>query len=78
MARNLLVVDLLEDGDRLDILLDLGGDFKYYLESPQISAGKLFVPDVKSTLQFAPTKPWRMLPAEDFRGQVQALKRIDE
>lgn len=78
MVRNLQVVALLEDDDRLDILLDLGGDFKYHLEAPQISAGKLFVPEVKSTLQFAPQKPWRRLSIEDFNSKVRDLKRIDD
>ncbi len=78
MVPNLMVVALLEEDDRLDILLDLGGEFKYHLEAPQISAGKLFVPDVKSTLQFAPLKPWRRLAEEDYRRKVMALKRLDD
>ena len=78
MVRNLTVVALLEEDDRLDILLDLGGDFKYHLEAPQISAGKLFVPDVKSTLQFAPLKPWRRLSEEDFHRKVMTLKHLDD
>ena len=77
MVYNLLVVDLLEDNERLDILLDLGGDFKYYLEEPEISAGKLFVPDVKSTLQFAPRKPWAQLSVGAFNQAVEELHRID-
>lgn len=78
MVRNLLVVELLEDDDRLDVLLDLGGDFKYHLEAPRISAGKLFVPDAKSTLQFAPLKPWRRLSPEDYQNRVKTLKRLDD
>ena len=77
MAQNLMVIKLLEDDDRLDILLDLGGEFTFVLESPQISAGTLFVPDTTSTLQFAPRKPWRRLSAEDYRRRVAHLKRID-
>jgi hypothetical protein len=77
MVYNLQVVALLEDYDTLDILLDLGGDFKYYLSSPRINSGKLFSPDIKSTLQFAPQKPWEQLPAERFQEEVQKLKRID-
>ena len=77
MASNLLVIELLEENDTLDILLDLGGDFKYHLIAPQISSGKLFVPDVKSTLQFSPQQPWRQLSADLFTQEVSALKRID-
>ena len=77
MVQNLMVIELLEDDDRLDILLDLGGEFTYILETPQISAGKLFVPDARSTLQFAPLKPWRRLSVEDYRRRVDHLKRID-
>jgi hypothetical protein len=73
-----MVVALLEEDDRLDILLDLGSHFKYHLEAPQISAGKLFLPDVKSTLQFAPLKPWRRLAEEEYRRRVMALKRLDD
>lgn len=74
LVRNLTVVALLEDDDSLNILLDLGGDFKYHLEAPQISAGKLFVPDVKSMLQFSPRQPWRQLSVEEYGQKVKRLK----
>ena len=77
MVRNLMVVELLEDHDRLDILLDLGGDFKYQLHAPQVSGGKVFAPDVKSTLQFAPQEPWQQLSVEEFNAAVRSLNRID-
>lgn len=77
MVSNLLVIELLEENDTLDILLDLGGDFKYHLTAPQISSGKLFVPDVKSTLQFSPQQPWRQLSVDLFTKEVSALNRID-
>ena len=77
MVYNLMVVELLEENDALDILLDLGGEFKYHLQAPQISAGKIFVPDVKSTLQFAPQQPWSQLSVEAFVEKVGKLERID-
>ncbi len=77
LVLNLLVVELLEDTDELDILLDLGGDFKYRLAKPRISAGKVFAPDVRSTLQFSPAEPWEQISAADFEAQLIALKRID-
>ena len=77
MVNNLLVVALLEDDETLDILLDLGGEFKYYLKSPHISSGKFFSPEIKSTLQFTPQAPWQKLTADHFRKEIQKLKRID-
>ena len=77
MVYNLLVVELLEDDETLDLLLDLGGEFKYFLPAPKVSSGKFFTPDIKSTLQFAPQTPWQQLTAEKFREEVQELRRID-
>ena len=74
---NLLVVELLEESDALDVLLDLGGDFKYYLVDPRITAGKVFAADTKSTLQFAPSGPWEALSVKAFENRLAALKRID-
>ncbi len=77
LVYNLLVVELLEDGEDLDILLDLGGDFKYHLAQPHISAGKVFAADTKSTLQFTPAGPWDALDVEGFNTRLAGLKRID-
>lgn len=77
LVSNLLVVELLEDNDELDILLDLGGDFKYRLVQPRISGGKVFAADTKSTLQFSPIEPWTALSVKEFESQLAALKRID-
>ena len=74
---NLLVVELLEESTELDILLDLGGAFKYHLVQPRISAGKVFAADTKSTLQFAPAGPWEPLGEEAFNARLEALTRID-
>ena len=75
---NLLVVELLEETDELDILLDLGGDFKYRLGKPRISAGKVFAPNVKSTLQFSPVEPWEQVSIQEFDNQLNTLNRIDQ
>ena len=77
LVMNLLVVELLEDSDELDVLLDLGGAFKYYLAQPRISAGKVFSADTKSTLQFSPNEPWEQLDEETFNRRLAALQRID-
>lgn len=77
LVLNLLVVELLEDSDELDILLDLGGDFKYRLAQPRISAGKVFAADTKSSIQFTPIEPWQPLSIEEFQVQMAAIRRID-
>ena len=65
-VKNLLIVELLEESDRIDLLLDLGGDYKYLLENPVLKAGKVFAPGVISTVQFVPERPWRQIGADDF------------
>ncbi len=77
LVYNLLVVELLEESDELDILLDLGGPYKYRLGQPQISAGKVFAADTKSTLQFTPQGPWDTLDVEAFEKQLAGIKPID-
>ena len=71
---NILLVQLLEDHDDVDLILDLGGEFKYYLTSPDIGAGKVFSPDTQSSIQFSPTSPWRQMPDAEFDALVDQLK----
>jgi len=70
-VKNMLIVELLEENDRIDLLVDMGGEFKYRLENPVLKAGKVFTPDVSSTLQFVPNRPWRKI-AEDAFEQNRA------
>ena len=76
-VRNILIVELLEDTDSLDILLDLGGEFTFLLKMPDIQAGKVFSPDVKSTLRFSPVRPWKQLSRSEFNRYVAQLNLID-
>ena len=76
VIRNVLLVQLLENHDDLDLLLDLGGEFKYLLENPQLSGGKVFAPDVRATVQFAPSSPWRQLSQQDFQQRSAALTML--
>jgi len=76
-VRNILVVELLEDVDSLDILLDLGGEFVFLLKMPDIQAGKVFSPDVTSTLRFSPVSPWQQLSRSEFNKYLAQLKLID-
>ncbi|MBU0987808.1 MAG: hypothetical protein KKH68_11210 [Proteobacteria bacterium] len=66
LVRNIHLVELLEENDDLDLFLDLGGEFKYRLKTPKISAGKVFSPKVKSSLQFAAVTPWDQIPEHEF------------
>jgi hypothetical protein len=72
--RNVLLVELLDASDRLDLLLDFGGEFKYLLQEPNLKGGKVFAPDVKSVLQFTPQEPWRQMPPDEFEGRCARLQ----
>jgi hypothetical protein len=64
--RNVLLVKMLDDHDKVDLALDLGGAFKYLMEGPELKGGKVFSPEVKSTFQFTPTRPWKQIPEKEF------------
>jgi len=72
--RNILMVELLDDSDDLDLLLDLGDEYKYLLKVPNLQSGKVFSPDVKSILQFTPQTPWQQLPQDEFNGLLSRLQ----
>ena len=71
---NHLLVDLLDDTDEIDLILDLTGPFKYRLPNPQIRSGKIFTPDVHSSLQFFPTQPWRQIAEDGFEAYLSRLR----
>ena len=74
LIRNILLVELLEENDDLDMILDFGGEFKYRLKTPEISGGKVFSPNVKSSIQFSPTAPWHQVPVSEFDELLKQLK----
>jgi hypothetical protein len=74
-VRNILMVELLEDHDDLDLILDLGDEFKYRLVKPELQSGKFFAPDAKSTIHFRPAAPWEQIPQADF-GQLMTRLEI--
>lgn len=76
LIRNLLLVELLEISDDIDILLDLGERFKYRMKSPRIQAGKVFAPDVRSSLQFSPSEPWQPIEETAFDELQSRLNLI--
>lgn len=71
---NALMVDLLDEGHELDLLLDLGGELKYRLQSPGIQGGKVFAPGVKSFIQFVPHSPWEQVPEADFNSLMSRVR----
>ncbi len=73
LIRNILLVELLEENDDLDLILDFGGEFKYRLKTPEISAGKVFSPNIKSSIQFSPTAPWHQIPVSEFEVLLSQL-----
>ncbi len=74
LIRNILLVELLEENDDLDLIFDFGGEFKYRLKTPDISAGKVFSPNIKSSIQFAPSSPWHQVPESEFDVLLSRLK----
>jgi hypothetical protein len=75
--RNILMIELLEDGDDLDLLLDFGDDYKYLLKVPHLQSGKVFSPEVKSVLQFTPQTPWRQVPQDEFDILLSRLRILN-
>lgn len=71
---NVLVMELLDEGQELDLLLDLGGEFKYRLRAPSLQGGKVFAPGVKSFVQFLPHSPWEQVPEADFSSLMAQVR----
>jgi hypothetical protein len=75
-VNSLAVIELLEASDDLDVLLDLGEGFKYRLNAPILSGGKIFTPGVKSSMVFIPSQPWDSLSEKDYCTTVESLTLI--
>ena len=75
---NILMVELLEDSDDLDLLLDFGEEFKFLLKVPNLQVGKVFSPDVKSTLQFTPKIPWHQIQQAEFENILSRLHILSD
>ena len=76
LVQNMLLVELLEENDDLDLLLDLGENFKYLIKKPNITAGKVFSPNVKSFLQFDPVAPWEPISEPEFNKLTAGFKLL--
>jgi hypothetical protein len=77
-VRNALLVQLLDEGDEVDLLLDLGGEFKYRLGRPEIQGGKVFTPGIKSFIQFRPRQPWEQVPEADFNSLMSRVRILSD
>ena len=78
MATNLSLVELLEDYDDVDLLLDLGGQFKYLLKTPTLKAGKVFSPDVKSIIHFVAHSPLEKLEEDRYKRMRDRISLVDQ
>lgn len=67
MIRPFLMVEMHEDYENPDMIIDLGGEFKYRMKQPVLNAGKVFSPEVSSALQFHPSVPWEQISEEDYQ-----------
>lgn len=74
---NMLLVELLEDHDDLDMVLDFGAEYKYRLKTPDLTSGKVFTPNVKAAIQFAPRIPWEPISIDDFRVLQSRLNLLE-
>lgn len=74
---NLSLVELLEDYDEVDLLFDLGGQFKYLLKAPTLKAGKVFSPDVKSIFHIIAQSSLVKLEEGEFLRIRNQLKLVD-
>lgn len=77
-AQNVLVVALLEEGDAIDVLLDMGGPYKLRLPEPDIRGGKMFTPDVRAIFQFTPNEAGRFLSKEAFQALCSGLHFLSD
>jgi hypothetical protein len=68
------MVELLEEGQEPDLLIDLGGEFKYRMRNPRIQGGKVFASGVKSFVQFVPQSPWEQVPEADFNFLMARIR----
>jgi hypothetical protein len=76
LVQNMMLVELLEENDDLDLILDLGENFKYLMKKPNITAGKVFTPNVKSHLQFDPVSPWEQISESEFAKLTNSFKLL--
>jgi hypothetical protein len=70
---NAALVDLLDWGQEVDLILDLAPGHRYRLPAPVVRAGKLFTPGMRSAFHFQPQSPWVVLGDDDYDRMVQGM-----
>jgi hypothetical protein len=76
LVQNMILVELLEENDDLDLILDLGENFKYLMKTPRITGGKVFSPNTKSFIQFDPISPWKQISESEFTKLLNGFKLL--
>ena len=77
-CENMLLIELLDQSDEIDVVIDLGGVYKYIFEAPDISGGKLFTPHVEATIRFVPTMPWRQIEPTQFEAGLKQITFLND
>jgi hypothetical protein len=72
-VHNLSLVELFEDNEQLDMIINMGEGFKFYLKNPIIQAGKVFSPAVFSTMRFIPTDSFDHIPDAEYSIIVNSI-----
>jgi hypothetical protein len=75
--RNILLVELLEENERINLALDLGDEFTYLLKDPMLRSGKVFSPDITSHLQFVPRSRLEQVSRHEFETLFSGLQFLD-
>ncbi|SFM39443.1 hypothetical protein [Thermodesulforhabdus norvegica] len=77
LVSNVAVISLLEDYDRLDIIMKMGQGFCFHLKNPIIQGGKVFSDKVKSRIRFIPQDSFDQIEDEIFNRWVTSLRIVN-
>jgi len=78
MIRPVLIVQLHEESDSIDLVIDLGGEFKYLLREPVLKSGKVFSQNINSLIQFFPSTPWEQISDREFQKIRENLEFLTD
>lgn len=74
LVENIHIVELLEHGDTLDLLLVFDAEIIFLMKNPILHGGKVFAANVKSTIRFSPRTPWKKIEKETYIELKSKLK----
>ncbi len=78
LIRPFLMVQLMEEKEEIDLMIDLGGAFKFVMKDPVLQSGKVFSPDVVATVLFYPSRPWVQMDEGEFEELYKRVTFIAE